>query len=345
MAHMGDLGWFIDHLVDPETRQALRLEGDRLLASDGREFPIRGSIPRFVGDLDAGQAQTADAFAFKWAKTDAYDSSELRAFTLSWLLERYGFDSPVAMRTYFEARAPFLDLGCGSGLTASLWIDGWRDGAWVGVDISSAIDVAKRRLPAMAGVHLVQADLMALPFRAGTFQTVFSEGVLHHTPSTKAALAAATEMLAPGGEIHFYVYRRKPPIREFTDYHVRERLRGKSPEEAWEALKSITELGRELARLSAFVELKDGVPLLGIPAGRHDVQRLVYWNIAKVFWNESLTFDANNYVNFDWYTPTYSHRQTEEEVRNWCADLGLTIERLHVDDAGFTVRARSRPGR
>lgn len=329
-------------LVDPVTGDALRLERDELCAADGRTFPIRDGIPRFVGTLEAGQQQTSDTFGFKWGRTETYDSPEMRAVALGWMLQRYGFTSALEARDYFEAGAPFLDLGCGGGLTASLWMDRWQGDAWVGVDISNAIDVARRRLPQSPQTHFVQADVMTLPFRAGVFRTVFSEGVLHHTPSTRAALAAATAMLAPGGEIMFYVYRLKSPVREFTDDYVRERLAGLSSEEAWSALRPLTKLGEALAGLHATVELDEGVPLLGIPPGSFDVQRLIYWHFAKLFWNEALAFETNNHVNFDWYTPRYAHRQSEAEVREWCADLGLTIERFHVDDAGYTVRARSR---
>ena len=331
----------LELLADPITGESLRLAGDALLAPEGRTFRIRDGIPRFVGILESGQKQTSDTFGFKWEKTETYDSPELHALALGWMLERYGFASALDVRSHFEAGAPFLDLGCGSGFTASLWMDGWQGDAWVGVDISGAIDVAKQRLPQSPHMHYVQADIMALPFRPGTFRTVFSEGVLHHTPSTRAALSAAAAMLAPGGELMFYVYRRKAPVREFTDDYVRERLTGMSSEEAWAALRPLTKLGQALSGLHATVELDEGVPVLGIPPGRYDVQRLVYWHFAKLFWNEALTFETNNHVNFDWYTPRYAHRQSEDEVRDWCADLGLRIERFHVDDAGYTVRARS----
>jgi arsenite methyltransferase len=338
---VGDIGRLLELLVDPVTGEALRLEGDGLRAPDGRMFPIRDGIPRFVGSLEDGQQQTSDTFGFKWGKTETYDSPEMHDLALGWMLERYGFTTAVEAREYLEAGSPFLDLGCGGGLTASLWMDRWQGEAWVGVDISDAVDVAKRRLPESAQTHFVQADVMALPFRPGTFRTVFSEGVLHHTPSTRAALAAAAAMLAPGGEIMFYVYRRKSPVREFTDDYVREHLHGLSSEEAWAALRPLTTLGQTLARLHATVSLDEGVPLLGIPPGRFDVQRLIYWHFAKVFWNEALSFETNNHINFDWYTPRYAHRQSEAEVRGWCADLGLSIERFHVEDAGYTVRARS----
>ena len=82
-----------------------------------------------------------------------------------------------------------------------------------------------------------------------SFDVVFSEGVLHHTPSTERALKALVPLLRPGGELMIYVYRRKAPIREFTDDYVRERLADLDPAEAWEALRPLTQLGQALAEL------------------------------------------------------------------------------------------------
>jgi hypothetical protein len=33
------------------------------------------------------------------------------------------------------------------------------------------------------------------------------------------------------------------------------------------------------------------------------------------------------------------HRHTEEEVRQFCADAGLSVERLHAEPSGFSVVA------
>jgi SAM-dependent methyltransferase len=246
------------------------------------------------------------------------------------------------MRAYFAGRRRTLDAGCGAGFATSAWIEeGWDAGGaeWVGVDISAAIDVARRRLGRFGGTHFVQADILQLPFREASFDTIISEGVLHHTPSTERALKSLVPLLMPGGELMFYVYRVKAPIREFTDDYVRDRLAGLSPEEAWDALRPLTRLGQALAELETEIEVPEDVPLLGIKAGRYDVQRLVYWHVAKLFWNAGMTFEENNHLNFDWYAPQYAHRHTEDEVRGWCADEGLEITRFDVHEAGFTVRA------
>jgi SAM-dependent methyltransferase len=207
------------------------------------------------------------------------------------------------------------------------------------VDISTAVDLAQTRFAGIPGTHFVQADLLQLPFRERTFDVVFAEGVLHHTPSTEEALKSLALLLREGGEFLFYVYRKKGPIREFTDDYVRRLMSELDPEEAWDLMRPLTELGRVLAELDTEVFVPESIPYLGIKAGRQDIQRLIYWNFAKVFWDDSRTFEENVAVNFDWYHPKYAHRQTEDEVRHWCYESDLSIVHFDAEDSGFTVRA------
>jgi arsenite methyltransferase len=340
----------LEILVEPLSRRPLELEGaveragevvSGRLRGEGRTYAVREGIPRLVPEeLDAGQAQTGRSFGFKWGRRDSYESPELADLARDWLVGRYGFASVDAMREHFGERSRLLDAGCGSGFSALLWTEGWQEGPdWVGADLSDAVDVARTRLADLPRADFVQADLVRLPFLDETFDVVFAEGVLHHTPSTWAALESIVRVLAPGGEACFYVYRRKAPLREFADDHVRAAISGADPEEAWELLRPLTRLGQALSELNAEVEVPEDVPYLGIRAGRYDVQRLIYWNFAKLFWNDQLSFEANNHVNFDWYHPRYAHRHTEEELRDACAATGLRIVHLDAQDSGFTVRA------
>jgi hypothetical protein len=101
----------------------------------------------------------------------------------------------------------------------------------------------------------------------------------------------------------------------------------------------LTGLAKALAGLHATVEVPDDVPLLGIKAGTYDVQRLIYWHFAKLFWSDDLGFEGSQHVNFDWYHPRFAYRHTEDEVRGWCDDLRLSIVHFNVQESGFTVRA------
>jgi ubiquinone/menaquinone biosynthesis C-methylase UbiE/uncharacterized protein YbaR (Trm112 family) len=342
-------------LVDPVDSSELtlsegELDGEEVLTGtlssrSGRRYEIRDGIPRFVALKDEGQAQTLSSFGFKWNKRDSFGSKGMQNELHGWLLARYGFQSADEMLEFFASRGRTLDVGCGAGFATTAWMrDGWNDSGaeWIGADISDAIDVARERLGAFGGTEFVQADVLELPFRPESFDVVFSEGVLHHTPSTERALKSLVPLLRPGGELMVYVYARKAPIREFTDDYVRGQLAGMTPADAWEALRPLTKLGQALSELETEIEVAEDVPLLGIKAGRYDVQRLVYWNVAKLFWNSDMTFEENNHLNFDWYAPTYAWRQTEDDVRRWYAESGLEVTRFHVHEAGFTIRGVNR---
>jgi arsenite methyltransferase len=343
----------LDLLIDPVSKAPVVLHDaverggeiiEGVLLSGGRRYLIRNGIARMVSVVnDVGQRQTQESFGYKWRQQSTYTSPSVTSAFEDWQVSRYGFQTAEEMRRYFGTRWRVLDAGCGGGMSTSNWMaPGWRqrlDAEWYGIDISEAIDVAKERLGHHEGTHFVQADVLQLPFRAGAFDTIFSEGVMHHTPSTRAALASLAGVLAPGGELLFYVYRKKGPLREFADDWIRQHISSLDPAEAWEALRPLTALGKALAELHAEVDLPLDIPYLGIKAGRHDVQRLVYWHFLKLFWNEAFSFDENNHVNFDWYHPRYAHRQTEEEVRQWCEELTLEICHFDRQESGFTVRA------
>ena len=171
---------------------------------------------------------------------------------------------------------------------------------------------------------------MDAPFADAMFDFVIADGVLHHTPDTRAAVEALLKKVKPGGEFFFYVYRKMGAARQFSDEHIRAQFKQLEPEACYAACEGLTELGRELSRLNATIRLEKGVPALGIPPGQHDVQRLLYYNFVKCFWNEAFDFETNNMVNFDWYHPHNAWQHTEEEVRTWLDEMGVRQFRFNA---------------
>lgn len=290
----------------------------------------------------ATQDQTGQTFGYKWGRRDTYESPQMQEFSRGWLLDRYCGGDPAVLSGWLAGgRKLILDAGCGSGYSALLFFgDHLREHDYLGADISDAVEVARQRF-AEAGYpgDFLQADLSHLPVPDASVDMVFSEGVLHHTDDTGAAIASLARKLKPGGRFLFYVYARKGPIREFTDDLVREHLAPLSDEEAWEALKPLTRLGIALGNLGVEVDVPDEIGFLGIPAGRVDLQRLFYYGVIKAYFRPELSFDEMHHVNFDWFRPLNCRRHSEDEVRAFCADAGLRIERLHAEPSGFTVVA------
>ena len=264
-------------LIDPRRDPAGDVVDGALESRSGVRYGITAHIPRFVRTEDAAQQQVERSFAYKWSQQHTYNSPDMLERSRQWLVTRYGFASADEMCRYMGEKPRMLDAGCGGGFSASLWLtQAWNGSMWVGADISDAVDVARTRLGAVSNTHFVQADILQLPFRPGSFDVVFAEGVLHHTPSTERAFRALVPLLAAGGELMAYIYRRKSPVREFTDDYVRDLVSALPPDQAWEALRPLTALGQSLASLHAEMDIPEDIPLLGIPAGRYDVQRLLY---------------------------------------------------------------------
>lgn len=321
---------------------ALPAEGGDF-AFGGRALRIVRGIPRSREFVSEAQDQTRETFGFKWANRDSFEAN-LGDFLASWLKEKYGDIANAPWWADYGDCPIVLDAGCGASLSGIGLLGSCMDRIrYVGVDVSTAVDVAAQRFTerGMSGAFL-QSDLMQLPLPPASVDVIFSEGVLHHTDDTQAALAAVTRHLKVGGRIMFYVYRKKGPIREFTDDYIRGLLQDLPPAQAWEAMMSLTLLGKTLGELDIEVEIDKPVELLDIPAGRMPLQRLFYWHIFKAFYREDMTVDEMNHINYDWYAPRNAHRQTEQDVREWCAALNLAIEHECIEPAGITIIAQKK---
>lgn len=308
----------------------------------GVPFVMRGGILRALMEVSATQAQTRDSFSFIWSGQDRFQSEESLASLNDWYRNMYG---DVASATWWDeyGELPLLvDAGCGAGLSAvGLFGDRLKKVRYLGLDVSTAVEQAAKRMHARGyRPAFIQANLMNPPLPDDSVDVIYAQGVLHHTDSTESAIRALTRKLRPGGRFLFYVYRRKGPIREFTDDYVRTKLQSVRPEQAWSAMMPLTKLGKLLGDLKIEIDVPERIDLLDIPAGRIDLQRLFYWHVFKAFHNEHWTLDELNHINLDWYAPVNAHRQTPEEVRAWCVEAGLVIEREHLQESGVTIIAR-----
>jgi 2-polyprenyl-3-methyl-5-hydroxy-6-metoxy-1,4-benzoquinol methylase len=340
----------LDILVAPGGGDQLTLDADgegprvlsgTLVASDGTRFPIREGVPRMVpnesssASIDEGATQRS--FGAKWAQYREEEKDRLAHFQYRWFDERFGFAGESALADFLAGKR-VLDAGTGPGLCAARCAR-LTNRRVVGMDLSESVTAAQRRHAAQLNLDYVQGDILNPPFALASFDFVIADQVLHHTPDCARAFDAMADLVAPGGQIAVYVYRKKALLRELADEHIIDITSRLSVEECLELSEQITELGRELSQLGAKVKLERGVPLLGIEAGEHDVQRLVYWTMLKCFWNEELGWHQSVLVNYDWYSPVYRSRHTEEEVLGWCRDAGLEVVNLDVIESGISVRA------
>ncbi len=310
-------------------------------SSGGTEFEIRDGIPRQVVQHTETQQQTSDSFGFKWAQTEIYDQPEFLAPIRDWLVERYG-DIASYLAPDLGHVPVILDAGCGGGMSAiEMFGEDLARCHYVGADVSTAVDVAQQRLAEKKiDGGFIQCDLGALPIQNDSIDVIFSEGVLHHTDTPRETFLRLAKILRPGGHFLFYIYRKKGPLREFTDDYLRDKLQVMTPQEGWDSLMPLTLLGKALGELNIEIDVPEDIDLLEIPKGKINLQRLFYWHVAKAFYRDDWSIDQMNKINFDWYAPANASRHTESELREWCDEAGLTIKREVIEDAGITMIAQ-----
>jgi len=103
--------------------------------------------------------------------------------------------------------ARIVEVGCGTG-QMSLYL-ARADRMVIGVDLTRAslrLGAAAARRFGLDGVHFVETDLRRPGVKAGSFDVVYSAGVLHHTPDPRAAFAPLARLARPGGTIVLGVY-------------------------------------------------------------------------------------------------------------------------------------------
>jgi SAM-dependent methyltransferase len=121
-----------------------------------------------------------------------------------------------------RARPVILEVGCSSGY---LLEDLTRRAAHAFAVGSDYLAGPLERLAGwLRGVPLVQFDLTAAPFRAGTFDGVVALNVLEHIADHERALAEIGRLLKPGGVAVLEV-PAGPGLYDFYDAHLRHHRR------------------------------------------------------------------------------------------------------------------------
>ena len=105
----------------------------------------------------------------------------------------------------------------------------------------------------------------------------------------------------------------------------------------WEMSKQLTELGKRLTELNVSVNVPN-IPLLGISGGEMDIQRFIYWNFLKCFWNEELGVETSISTNFDWFAPSNAKRYSKDEFLEMVRNAGLIDRDFHSEEACHSGR-------
>jgi SAM-dependent methyltransferase/uncharacterized protein YbaR (Trm112 family) len=208
----------LEHLACPLCKASLTVHGVRAGVSSDDEvdqgelrcgqcdqsYPIRSGIPRFPVTTDSAVKvtviRTRQTYDFTWGR---FGASEIAN---NWEKDSYTYTSLIPAEIFEGMGKVGLDAGCGAGADLRRF---WQRGIHViGLDLSKGVDTVAQMGSVPAHGDLVQGDLQMIPFKSGTFDFIYSFGVLHHLPEPEQGFAALTRGLKPGGALVTYLYER-----------------------------------------------------------------------------------------------------------------------------------------
>jgi SAM-dependent methyltransferase/uncharacterized protein YbaR (Trm112 family) len=264
----------------------------------GHRFPIEQGIPRLLpGPEEAPSApDVRRAFERQWrhyARQRRVFGKDPAAMRANLVNERIG----ERIRAAWYPGRLVLDAGCGHGRYLRAFAD--LGATAVGVDLGEG--------PRLAGVptddpriHVVQGDVLRLPFADATFDLAFCDGVLHHTPDPRRGFLELARVVKPGGAVYAWLYPREGALRE-TVMGAARALTVRLPGPV------LRTLCFAVAPLTAGVRSYSGT------------------RFPRATWGECAQ------VVHDWLAPRLQSHHTFEEVAGWAAQAGLSrVERLPV---------------
>ena len=218
-----------------------------------------------------------------------------------------------------------LEIGIGNGADGAMFaLNGAR---YTGVDLTEAALEATRRHFAVLGLRgtFQKENAEQLTFPEASFDWVYSHGVLHHTPSTQAAINEVRRVLKPGGQAVIMLYH-KHSFNYFVRIMTYMRLRL--------LLKILSRLGRWPADRRQLTSAE----LVGVRGNQdRQVWEIHYHNFLKRGWSY---LRAKNFVHHCTDGPEcpIAFAFSKAEARR----LFAAFENVHMKVAHFPIRKYSR---
>ncbi len=275
------------------------VEGKLECMSCHHAYEIFEGVPRIILDLKK-RKEIANRYGFEWAKRveDSFESDTLYGKSEEEELD-YFFSSFGIQPSDLNGKS-VLDAGCGCGrLTRML---GPYCNEVVGMDIAASINSVYDHCKCQNNIHILQADILKLPFRTNYFDFVWSSGVISYTGSSDEAFQSLSSLVKPHGKLF---------VRVFSNSNLT----------AAERLKKIFWFSHKVPKEALFYLCY----LLAIP-----------WSITKyLFDKRHKSLKTNAFHLFDTLAHPFT-RHSEEEVKSWFKREGFSVI-MSRDEGGVSV--------
>jgi SAM-dependent methyltransferase len=282
-------------LVCPECRKLLGMKDSSFVCASCKvTYPIVRGIPRFVASQDY-----VGNFGFEWTRHAQTQLDREQSRTTEKQFQENTRIDPEILRGKLV-----LDAGCGMGRYAEV---ASRYGARViGIDLSQAVESARRNLADRPNVQILQANIFKLPFPEETFDFIYSIGVLHHTPNCEAAFRKLAKLLKPGGKIVIWLYNGYNRLPYFMS-DIYRKITARLPNRLLHSMcqVSVPLYYVDVALRRVYLGPVAAALRIALPVSHHPDKA---WRVLDTF---------------DWYSPRYQSKHTYEEVFRWFESEGL----------------------
>jgi uncharacterized protein YbaR (Trm112 family)/SAM-dependent methyltransferase len=314
--------------IDPKEATSAVKEGVLYSKESGKWFPITNYTPimlDFPTDLHRefkerhqGKTDIFEKYGMADGKPREGELFVQKSFTREWdLLNNDGisfgytseqrdeyvnleFNWPPQVKE--QRPLKILEVGAGSGFE-TLSLERVTRGVIFGFDLNLALVRKGHLLYANPFINTAIASAFRLPLIPRTFQVVYSNGVLHHTYSTKEAFDAVEKFRREDGVICIWVYA-------YEDY-----THGVKAQAVY-LVESLTQA--RVARLPTFLQ-NLVVKLL---------TRHMHYKYRKTrsLGHEKWALKDSEHAVRDRWTPLYAHRHSFKEVITWFQEKGFRYQ-------------------
>jgi ubiquinone/menaquinone biosynthesis C-methylase UbiE/uncharacterized protein YbaR (Trm112 family) len=268
------------------------------------KFLIKNGIPVLLNN-SATKQRTKKTFDIEWNvftyNEKIYGHSIEEEFID--LKKRMNIDSD------FLKNKIILDAGCGIGrITQS--VNQYAKEV-IGIDFSSGVEEAYLLNKKNSMVHIIQGDLMNLPFRDAYFDYAYSKGVMHYVPDVQRCLNELTSVIKTDGALSITIYNKMTFLFEIFNTILRQ--------------------------ITLYLPIKANymisyllTPFLILAWKWSGVKQ------RKIDWNERA------HMIFNWLSSEFQNSTTNEEAKKWFSDRGYKNIALSKIPVGITGIKKSK---